>query len=80
MNVLIRLLERRSRVPMLRGTILSSRVNSDNFNLKYSEYKKKIIEFNKFCSEKEWNTRKKKIILPLNYVVKNSKLKKYKNN
>jgi hypothetical protein len=65
---------------MLRGTILLPRINSDKFNLKYLEYKKKIIEFNKFCSENEWNTKKRKIILPLNYVVKNSKLKKYKNN
>ena len=47
MNVLIRSRGPRSRVQMLKGIILLSRVNSDKFNQKYLEYKKKIIEFNK---------------------------------
>ena len=65
---------------MLRGIILLSRVNLDNFNQKYIEYRKKIIEFNRFYNGNVWNTKKRKIILPLNYEVKNSKLKKRKNN
>jgi len=80
MNVLIRLLGPRSRVPMLRGIILLSKVNLDKFNQKYIEYRKKIIEFNRFYNGNVWNTKKRKIILPLNYEVKNSKLKKRKNN
>ena len=80
MNVLIRSRGPRSRVQMLKGIILLSRVNSDKFNQKYLEYKKKIIEFNKFCKENVWSTKKRKIILTLNYEVKSSKLKKHKNN
>ena len=65
---------------MLRGIILLSKVNLDKFNQKYIEYRKKIIEFNKFCNENVWNTKKRKTIFPINYEVKNSKLKKHKNN